>query len=54
VKNKDGTLRLFIDFRQMNKMTIKKKYPLPRIDDLFDQLKDARVFSKIDLRSRYH
>jgi hypothetical protein len=54
MKNKYGTLRLCIDFRQLNKVIIKNKYPLPRIDDLFDQLKDARIFSKIDLRSRYH
>ena len=54
VKKKDGTLRLCVDYRQLNKMTIKKKYPLPRIDDLFDQLKCASVFLKIDLRSRYH
>jgi hypothetical protein len=54
VKNKHGTLRLCIDFRQLNKVTVKNKYPLPRIDDLFDQLKDARIFSKIDLRSGYH
>jgi len=54
VKKKDGTLWLCIDYRQLNKVTIKNKYPLPRIDDLFDQLKGARVFSKIDLRSRYY
>ena len=54
VKKKDGTLRLCVDYRQLNKMTVKNKYPLPRIDDLFDQLKGASVFSKIDLRSRYH
>jgi hypothetical protein len=44
MKKKYGTLRLCIDFRQLNKVTIKNKYPLPRIDDLFDQLKDAKVF----------
>ena len=54
VKKKDGTLRLCIDYRQLNKLTVKKKYLLPRIDDLFDQLKGASIFSKIDLRSRYH
>jgi hypothetical protein len=54
VKKKYGTLILCIDFRQLNKVTIKNKYPLPRIDDLFDQLKDARIFSNIDLRSGYH
>jgi hypothetical protein len=46
--------RLCIDFGKLNKVTIKNKYPLPRIDDLFYQLKDARIFSKIDLRSRFH
>jgi hypothetical protein len=54
VNKKDGTLRLCIDLRQLKKVNIKNKYPLPRIDDLFDQLKDARIFSKIDLRSGYH
>ena len=53
-KKKDGTLRLCVDYRQLNKMTVKKKYSLPRIDDLFDQLKGASVFSKISLRFGYH
>ena len=54
VKKKDGTMRLCIYYQQLNKVTIKNKYPLPKINDLFDQLQGASVFSKIDLRSRYH
>jgi hypothetical protein len=54
VKKKDGTLILCIEFRQLNTVTVKNKYHLPRIDDLFDQLKDVRIFSKIDLRFGYH
>ncbi|XP_070030568.1 uncharacterized protein [Nicotiana sylvestris] len=54
VKKKDETMRMCINYRHLNKVTIKKKYPLPHIDDFFDQLQGARVFSKIDLRSRYH
>lgn len=47
-------MRLCIDYRQLNKVIVKNKYPLPRIDDLFDKLQGAKVFSKIDLRSEYH
>ena len=54
VKKKDGSMRLCVDYRQLNKITVKNKYPLPRIDDLMDQLQGASVFSKIDLRSGYH
>ena len=53
-KKKDRTLRLCIDYRQLNMVTVKNRYPLPRIDDLFDQLRGARVYSKIDLRTGYH
>ena len=54
MKKKDGTLRMCIDYRHINKVTVKNKYPLPRIEDLFYQLKGASVFSKIDLRSGYY
>nr|CAE04051.2 OSJNBb0062B06.9 [Oryza sativa Japonica Group] len=54
VKKEDGSERMVIDYRVLNEVTMKNKYPLPRINDLFDQLKGARVFSKIDLRSGYH
>jgi len=54
VKKKDGSSKLCMDYKQLNKLTIKNKYPLPRIDDLMDQLHGAAVFSKIDLRSGYH
>ena len=54
VKKKDGTLRLCIDYRQLNKLIVKNKYLLPKIYDLFDQMKGATIFSKIDLRSGYH
>ena len=54
VKKKDGSSCLCVDYKQLNKMMIKNKYPLPRIDDLMDQLHGASVFSKIDLQSGYH
>ena len=54
VRKKDGSLRLCIDYRMLNQITVKNKYPLPRIEDLFDQLQSASVFSKIDLRSVNH
>src|ERR1044072_8686874 len=53
VKKKDGRSRLCVDYQQLNKVTIKNRYPLPRIDDLMDQLKGAAVFSKIDVKKRY-
>jgi hypothetical protein len=54
VKKKDGSMRMCVDYRSLNEVTIKNKCPLPRINDLFDQLKGAKYFSKIDLRSGYH
>jgi hypothetical protein len=54
VEKKDGTQRMCVDYRSLNEVTIKNKYPLPRIEDMFDQMKGASVFSKIDLRSGYH
>ncbi|GJZ77136.1 putative reverse transcriptase domain-containing protein [Tanacetum coccineum] len=54
VKKKDGSFRMCIDYREINKRTVKNRYPLPRIDDLFDQLQGSSVYSKIDLRSGYH
>ncbi|KAI5327091.1 hypothetical protein L3X38_026487 [Prunus dulcis] len=54
VKKSDQHLRMYIDYRQLNRITIKNKYPLPMINDMFDQLQDSQNFSKIDLRSGYH
>ena len=53
-EKKDKTFRLCIDYKQLNRVTVKNRYPLPRIDDLFDQLRGARAYSKIDLHTGYH
>jgi hypothetical protein len=54
MEKNDGTQRMCVDYRSLNEVTIKNNYPLPRIEDLFDQMKGASVFSKIDLRSGCH
>jgi hypothetical protein len=54
VNKKDGSRRMCVDYRSLNEVTIKNKYPLPQIEDLFDQMRGAKIFSKIDLRSGYH
>nr|GFC32267.1 putative reverse transcriptase domain-containing protein [Tanacetum cinerariifolium] len=54
VKKKDGSFKMCIDYRELNKLAVKNRYPLPRIDDLFDQIQESSVYSKIDLRSGYH
>ena len=54
VKKKDGSMRMCVDYRDLNRITVKNKYPLPRVDELFDRLQGAKYFSKIDLRSGYH
>ena len=54
VPKSDGTLRLCVDYRDLNKQTIKNKYPLPRIDDLLDRLNEAQVFSRMDLATGFH
>ncbi len=54
VKKKDGSMRLCVDYRALNKITVKNRYPLPRIEELLDRVQGSAVFSKIDLRSGYH
>jgi hypothetical protein len=54
VSKKDGSRRMCVDYRSLNEVTIENQYPLPQIEDLFDQMRGAKIFSKIDLRSGYH
>jgi hypothetical protein len=54
MEKKDGTQQMYVDYRSLNEVTIKNKYPLPQIKDLFEQMKGVSIFSKIDLRSGYH
>nr|GFC75058.1 putative reverse transcriptase domain-containing protein [Tanacetum cinerariifolium] len=54
VKKKDGSFRMYIDYQELSNLTVKNRYPLPKIDDLFDQLQRSSVYSKIDLISGYH
>jgi hypothetical protein len=54
IEKKDGTQQMCVDYHSLNEVTIKNKYPLPRIEDLFDKIKGASIFLKIDLRSSYH